>query len=156
MKQVTIYSDGSSLGNPGRGGYGAILLYKEHVKELSQGFELTTNNRMEIWGVIAGLEALKTPCEVTVITDSQYVCNGINQWIFTWRKKNFSTILNPDLWIRLNEQLLRHKVTAQWVKGHNGHPENERCDKLARTAAEQDALQVDKGYLLYQKNVKSK
>ena len=140
--KVTVYTDGSSRGNPGPGGYGAVLIYvdtkgEEHRKELSCGYRLTTNNRMELMAPIAALEALKRPCAVEVHSDSQYVVNAFNQhWIDSWQKKgwiksNKEKALNPDLWEKLLGLLDRHKVEFVWVKGHAGHPENERCDRLA-------------------------
>lgn len=137
MKKVEIFTDGACSGNPGVGGWGAILVYGNHRKELS-GFEPnTTNNRMELTAVIAALEALKEPCEVTLTTDSKYVCDGIGKgWAKSWRargwkKSDNKPALNPDLWQRLLELTEKHKVSFVWVKGHDGHPENERCDSLA-------------------------
>ena len=137
MKKVYIYTDGACSGNPGAGGWGAVLKYREHIKELS-GFEPeTTNNRMELTAVISALEALKEPCEVVLTTDSKYVCDGIEKgWARSWRangwkKADKKPALNPDLWERLLDLLERHKVSFVWVKGHAGHPENERCDQLA-------------------------
>jgi ribonuclease HI len=135
-KKVTIFADGSSLGNPGPGGYGVILRFGEHEKELSGGEVLTTNNRMELLGAIVGLEALKEPCDVTLTSDSQYVTRGINEWLDGWVKKKFAKVKNPDLWERYLVASKDHNVRAQWVKGHDGHEENERCDVLARTQAE--------------------
>jgi ribonuclease HI len=136
MKQVTIFSDGSSLGNPGPGGYGTILRFGKHEKELTGGEPMTTNNRMELIAVIEGLKALKEPCEVTIYSDSSYVVNAINEWLDGWIKKDFKKVKNPDLWKAYIEAAKPHKVKAVWVRGHNGHPENERCDELARTTAE--------------------
>ncbi|MCR5278263.1 MAG: ribonuclease HI [Lachnospiraceae bacterium] len=144
MQQVTLYSDGSSRGNPGPGGYGTILQYKDskgelHELELTEGFPETTNNRMELMGVIAGLEALNKPCAVTVITDSQYVVKAFNEnWIDGWLRTNWKkgTVKNIDLWERLLKAKEPHTVTFEWVKGHAGHPENERCDKLATKSAD--------------------
>jgi len=139
---VYIYSDGSSRGNPGPGGYGTVLHYTDpkgelHVLELTEGFRKTTNNRMELLGVIKGLEALNRPCDVVVTSDSKYVIDAFNQhWVDGWIKKNFKGVKNPDLWKRLLEAKSIHKVTFNWVKGHAGHPENERCDELATTAAD--------------------
>ncbi len=151
MKTVELYTDGSCLGNPGAGGYGAILRYGQHEKELSEGFQLTTNNRMELLAAIVGLETLTSPCKVDLSTDSQYVKNGITQWIFNWKKKGWKTadkkpVKNVDLWKRLDEQCQRHQVQWHWVKGHSGHAENERCDDLARNAASGSQLKVDQGY----------
>ncbi|NMP16738.1 MULTISPECIES: ribonuclease HI [unclassified Thalassotalea] len=150
-KVVQIYTDGSCLGNPGPGGYGAVLIYNKHRKELSQGYKLTTNNRMEMLACIIALKALKEPCQVTLTTDSQYVRQGITSWIHNWVKNNWRTaskqpVKNVDLWKTLYEQTQKHKIEWKWVKGHSGHPENERCDDLARTAAEQSDLLEDSGY----------
>jgi len=136
MKQVTIFCDGSSLGNPGPGGYGVILRYGNREKELTGGDSMTTNNRMELMAVIEGLKALKEPCDVTIYSDSSYVVNGINEWLVGWVKRNFKKVKNPELWQSYIEVAKPHKIKAIWVKGHNGHPENERCDELARTTAE--------------------
>lgn len=141
MKKISLYSDGSSLGNPGPGGWGTILRYGKNEKELSGGEENTTNNRMELLGVIKGLEALKEPCEVEIISDSSYVVKAINEWLGGWQKANFrkgtsKEVQNIDLWERYLEVSRPHKVNATWVRGHNGHEENERCDILARTFAE--------------------
>ena len=137
MKKVEIYTDGACSGNPGAGGWGAVLKYGAHTKELS-GYEAeTTNNRMELTAVISALEALKEPCEVTVTTDSRYVCDGISKgWARSWQAKGWKKsdgkpALNPDLWERLLRLTEQHKVRFVWVKGHAGHPENERCDRLA-------------------------
>lgn len=151
MKQVELFSDGSSLGNPGAGGYGVILRFNGYQKELSKGFSNTTNNRMEIAGVIAGLSALKEPCEVTIVTDSQYVIKGMTQWIAGWKKNNWlnsgkQPVKNKDLWQELDAASACHKVKWIWVKGHNGHSENEQCDILARTAATGCCLGEDTGY----------
>ncbi len=137
MKEVTIYSDGACSGNPGPGGWGTILDYKGNRKELSGGEEHTTNNRMELTAVIEGLKALKEPCRVKIITDSQYVFNGISLgWAASWkannwRKKDKKPALNPELWDELLGLVAKHDVTFEWIKGHAGHPENERCDELA-------------------------
>lgn len=151
MKKIELYTDGSCLGNPGPGGYGAVLIYKTHRKELSGGYRLTTNNRMELMAAIAGLAALSDACEVDLTTDSQYVRQGITQWISGWKRKNWQTsakkpVKNVDLWKMLDELCQQHQVTWHWVKGHSGHPENERCDVLAREAAEKNATQDDTGY----------
>jgi len=141
MKKVYIYSDGSSLGNPGAGGWGTILKYNNHTKELSGGEEYTTNNKMELKGVIEGLKALKEPCNVKVISDSKYVVQGINEWLKNWIKNNWRTaakkpVKNLELWQDYVKISKLHKIKATWVKGHSGHIENERCDILARTEAE--------------------
>lgn len=146
--QVSIYTDGAARGNPdGPGGYGTVLEYIDkkgelHVKELSQGYEKTTNNRMELMAVIAGLEALNRPCEVFLYSDSKYVVDAFNQhWIDDWIKKDWKRgknepVKNIDLWKRLLKAKEPHKVTFNWVKGHDGHPQNERCDELATSAAD--------------------
>ena len=137
MKEVTIYTDGACSGNPGAGGWGTILVYKGREREMSGGAAETTNNRMELTAVIEGLKALKEACKVTVVTDSQYVANGINLgWAQSWkangwRKKDKKPALNPELWDELLTLIAKHEVTIEWVKGHDGHPENERCDKMA-------------------------
>ena len=142
MKKVDVFTDGACQGNPGPGGWGAILRYNGVEKELSGGDPETTNNRMELMAVISALEALKEPCEVTLCSDSQYVCNAISKgWARSWKKNgwrrgNKEPALKPDLWELLLQQLDRHHVTVNWVKGHAGHPENERCDRLAVAAAE--------------------
>nr|WP_198673597.1 ribonuclease HI [Algibacillus agarilyticus] len=151
MKKVDLFTDGSCLGNPGPGGFGAVLRYGIKEKELSQGFRLTTNNRMELLAAIAGLEVLKEPCEVILTTDSQYVKKGITQWIHGWKKRGWKTadkqpVKNIDLWQRLDKAVNQHSVDWKWVKGHTGHAENERCDDLARNAAEAKNLFEDKGY----------
>lgn len=155
--QVKLYSDGASRGNPGPGGFGTVLQYtdasgKLHEKEISGGFKSTTNNRMELLGVITGLEALKRPCEVEVISDSQYVVNAFNQhWVDGWLARGWKTsqkqaVKNVDLWKRLLAAKEAHNVSFTWVKGHDGHPENERCDALATTAADNGPWQVDEGF----------
>ncbi len=137
MKQVQIFTDGACSGNPGPGGWGTVLRFGEHEKELSGGAADTTNNRMELTAVIEGLKALKEPCEVTLTTDSKYVCDSIlKRWVYGWRargwkKSDGKPALNVDLWEQLLPLLEKHKVTFVWVKGHAGHPENERCDRLA-------------------------
>ena len=136
MKKITLFSDGSALGNPGPGGYGVILRYEGKEKELSGAYEHTTNNRMELLGVIEGLRALKEPCDVDVISDSSYVVKGINEWLVNWVKRDFKKVKNPDLWRDYLEVSKQHKINAIWVRGHDGHEENERCDSLARDAAE--------------------
>ncbi len=137
MKQVTIYSDGACSGNPGPGGFGTILVYNGIEKEISKGFESTTNNRMELLGAITGLECLKEPCEVKVVSDSKYLCDAINQgWLASWKSRGWKKadkkpVLNQELWERLDALLSLHTVTFEWIKGHSGHPYNERCDTLA-------------------------
>jgi ribonuclease HI len=134
MKKVTIYTDGACSGNPGPGGWGAILTHGETEKEISGGEVHTTNNRMELMGAISALESLKTSCEVDLYTDSSYVKDGITKWIFNWKKKNWKDVKNPDLWQRLDAINAKHKVKWHWVRGHNGDPLNERVDKLAVSA----------------------
>lgn len=153
--KVTIYTDGSARGNPdGPGGYGTILSFvdskgEDHRKELSAGYKKTTNNRMELMAAIVGLEALTKPCEVELISDSKYLTDAFNQhWIEGWIKKGWKRgknepVKNVDLWQRLLKAKEMHKVTFVWVKGHNGHPENERCDELATTAADGNDLLDD-------------
>ena len=152
MKQVSIFTDGSCLGNPGPGGYGAVLQFGHHRKELSQGYKLTTNNRMEMLAAIKALQTLTEPCLVDLTTDSQYVRQGITQWVNNWRKNGWRTadkkpVKNQDLWQQLDEQCQRHQVKWHWVKGHSGHPENERCDELARDAASGSDLPEDSGFM---------
>ncbi|WP_241623106.1 ribonuclease HI [Rosenbergiella australiborealis] len=150
-KQVEVFTDGSCLGNPGPGGYAAILRYGQHSKEFSAGYQLTTNNRMELLAAIIALEALSQPCDVTLTTDSQYVRQGITKWIHNWKKRGWKTtdkkpVKNIDLWQRLDLALKEHSIQWMWVKGHAGHSENERCDELAKQAANHPTL-VDTGYL---------
>ncbi len=135
-KSVTLYSDGSSLGNPGPGGYAGILEYRGKRKEYWGGEPHTTNNRMELRAVIEGLKLLREPCRVEVVTDSSYVAKAINEWLPGWVKRNFKKVKNPDLWREYLEAAAPHRVHATWVRGHDGHPENERCDQLAREEAE--------------------
>ena len=137
MKFVELFTDGACSGNPGPGGWGAVLRYNGREKELSGGEKETTNNRMELTAAIMGLAALKEPCEVRLVTDSKYVADGITKgWAESWRKNNWrkadkKPALNPDLWEKLLDLIKEHDVTIDWVKGHAGHPENERCDRLA-------------------------
>lgn len=153
MKKVDIYTDGSCLRNPGPGGYGVILRYGDKVKELSCGFDLTTNNRMELMAAIAGLEALKVPCQVTLHSDSKYLVDAMSKgWARRWRLNGWrrnadEKAVNPDLWERLLSLCERHQVTFVWVRGHAGHPLNERCDQLATDAAAGGDLLVDSGYV---------
>jgi ribonuclease HI len=158
LKHVDLYSDGSSRGNPGPGGFGTFLRFfdthgQAHELKLSEGFEQTTNNRMELLGVIKGLEALKYPCEVRVVTDSQYVVNAFKQnWISGWQRNGWKNskrepVKNDDLWKRLLRAMGNHKVDFEWVRGHAGHPENEECDRLATEAADGANLAKDTGYL---------
>lgn len=146
--KIIIYTDGSSRGNPGPGGYGAVLMSGSHRKELSEGYRLTTNNRMELLGVIVALEALKKErCDVTVYTDSKYVADAVEKkWVFGWQKKGFKDKKNPDLWKRFLEIYKMHEVKFIWVKGHSDNPFNERCDFLAVEAATGTKLLIDSGY----------
>ena len=137
MKKIALFCDGSSLGNPGFGGYCAILRYGENERIISGGQKDATNNQMELLAVIKGLEALKEPCEVTITSDSSYVVKGINEWLSGWVKKNFAKVKNPELWEYYLEVSKRHKIKAIWVRGHNGHEENERCDIIAKNEATQ-------------------
>jgi len=151
MKKIQLYTDGSCLGNPGPGGYGAILVFNEHRRELAEGYQRTTNNRMEMLACVKGLESLTEVCEVDVTTDSQYVRQGITQWIHNWKKRGWKTaakapVKNVDLWKALDAAQQKHTVRWHWVKGHSGHPENERCDDLAREAAESNPTQIDQGF----------
>ncbi|HAM51990.1 MAG TPA: ribonuclease HI [Nitrospiraceae bacterium] len=134
---VEIYADGACSGNPGMGGFGAILKSREKIKEISGCQETTTNNRMELLGVISALEALKTPCKVRVTTDSTYVVKGMTEWMRSWIKRGWRNsqkqeVLNRDLWERLLKASEAHEIEWAWIRGHNGHPENERCDEIAR------------------------
>jgi len=145
-----MYTDGAASGNPGPGGYGAVLISGSHRKELSGGFRMTTNNRMELMAVCAGLEALKQDnCEVTVYTDSRYVADAVEKkWVFGWEKKRFLKRKNPDLWIRFLKIFRKHRVKFIWVKGHADIPENVRCDLLAVEASKGPILAEDEGYIL--------
>jgi ribonuclease HI len=150
MKKVMIFTDGACSGNPGPGGYGVIMRCDSREKELSGGFKNTTNNRMELMGAIAALEALKEPCEAIITTDSQYLVNAVEKgWVYSWkqngwRKKDKKMALNIDLWERLLVSLALHKVTFHWIRGHMGHAENERCDALAVAASMAPGLPEDK------------
>lgn len=152
MKKLDIYTDGACSGNPGAGGYGVVMLYKGARKELSQGYKVTTNNRMEMLAVIKALEALKEPCEVTLYSDSKYVVDSITKgWVYGWKKRGWvksdkKKALNVDLWERILPLLEKHKVEFVWVKGHADNVENERCDELARIALAEDNLLEDKNY----------
>ena len=137
MKKVQLYTDGACRGNPGRGGWGAILVYGKFEKELSGGERETTNNRMELTAAIEGLMALKEPCEVALYSDSKYLIDAYTEgWIYGWEKSNFKKVKNPDLWQKMLALTKKHRVTFVWVKGHNGHSYNERCDKLATEFAD--------------------
>ena len=142
---VEIYTDGAARGNPGPGGYGVILKFGKHEKELSQGFRLTTNNRMELLAVIEGLKALtRDGLDVVVTSDSKYVVDAVNlRWVFGWEKKGFAKKKNPDLWREFLTVYRKHNVKFKWIKGHNQHPFNERCDVLATTAAAGRNLLID-------------
>ena len=138
-KRVTVHTDGACEGNPGPGGWAAVLRCGPHARELAGGEPATTNNRMELQAAIAGLNALKEGCDVVLFTDSEYVRNGITQWLRKWKANGWRTVdrkpvRNDDLWRRLAEAASRHRVTWKWLKGHAGHPDNERCDQLARAA----------------------
>ena len=152
MKEVTIYTDGACSGNPGKGGFGVILNYMGRIKEISEGFECTTNNRMEIMAALTGLNALKEPCKVILYSDSKYLVDSVNQkWIDSWQKNGWKNskrekVKNKELFEELIKLLTIHDVELRWVKGHDGHPENERCDFLATSAAKGDNLKEDKGY----------
>jgi len=145
---INLYTDGAAKGNPGPGGYGIVLESGRHRKELSAGFRHTTNNRMELLAVIVGLEAIKKAgAQVNVVSDSKYVVDAINKgWLKSWIKKNFKDKKNVDLWQRLIPMLQKHQVSFHWVKGHNDHPQNERCDRLAVAASEAPNLPPDSGF----------
>lgn len=156
MKQVVIYADGACIRNPGPGGYGVKICYKDQRRELSAGFRLTTNNRMEILGCIAGLLALKEPCDVTIYSDSKYVVNAISKsWALKWRRNGWKRkdvngeqkdVLNPDLWAQMLDLCDKHRVQFKWIRGHSGNEGNERCDQLARAAAAGASLGIDLAY----------
>ncbi len=148
MAIVEIYTDGAARGNPGPGGYGAILKYGQHEKELSQGYRRTTNNRMELLAVIAALESLtRIGLEIVIYSDSKYVVDAVNQrWVFGWQKKGFKGKKNPDLWQRFLQSYAKHRIKFIWIKGHNDHPYNERCDVLATTAADGSGLLIDEAF----------
>ncbi|MBI1769864.1 MAG: ribonuclease HI [Bacteroidetes bacterium] len=145
---IRIYTDGAAQGNPGPGGYGAILKFNHAVKELSEGFRLTTNNRMELLAVIKGLEAIKkSGIPITIYSDSKYVVEAVEKgWLWNWEKKNFKDKANPDLWLQYIPLHQKLKPKFVWIKGHAGHPENERCDFLAVQAASSTNLKIDKEY----------
>ncbi len=153
MKEVLLFTDGACSGNPGKGGYGAILKYGSFEKEMSRGFVSTTNNRMELLAAIVGLEALKEPCKVDLYSDSKYLVDAVNKgWVYNWKKNGWKksdkkSALNVDLWERLLALMETHRVTFHWVKGHDGHPENERCDRLAVLAYMGTSLYEDKGFV---------
>ena len=157
LHEVQVYTDGAARGNPGNGGFGSLLRFRDangqiHERELSEGFQLTTNNRMELLGVIRAFQALKHPCRVHVQTDSKYVADAFNKdWISPWKRKGWKNakrepVANRDLWEELLAAMDGHEVTFGWIKGHAGHPENERCDALATAAADGESLSRDIGY----------
>jgi len=152
VKCITIYTDGACIGNPGPGGYGVVLLYGDHRKELSGGYQLTTNNRMELTAAVRGLAALKEPCRIQLFSESEYVVNAVEKgWARRWRangwyRQNKKMAENRDLWAALLRLCDRHQVRFQWIKGHAGHVENERCDRLALQAAQLPNLPEDEGY----------
>ena len=154
--EVHIYTDGAAKGNPGNGGYGVVmeLVGTDYKKEYYEGFRLTTNNRMELLAVIVGLEKLRKPnMRVLVVSDSKYVVDAVEKrWVFGWEKKNYVGKKNPDLWMRFLKIYRKHQVDFKWVKGHNNHPQNERCDQLAVFASEQAKLSVD---VFYEREVAS-
>lgn len=148
MPTITIYTDGAAKGNPGNGGYGAVMMSGKHKKELSEGFRMTTNNRMELLSVIVALETIKTDgADVQIFSDSKYVVDSVEKgWVFNWQKKGFKGKKNVDLWQRFLKVYPKHNVKFNWVKGHAGNEYNEICDRLAVAAAESDNLLVDEGY----------
>lgn len=152
MKHIDIYTDGACTGNPGRGGYGAVLIYNENVKRISEGFRLTTNNRMELLAAVRALEQLRERCNVTLYSDSKYLTDAINKsWLLDWKKRGWikadkKPVLNVDLWQRLDELLNTHSVEFIWVKGHNGNDYNELCDEMAVTAYNAAELSIDCEY----------
>ncbi len=151
-KPITIYTDGACSGNPGPGGYGVVLIYNKHRKELSGGFRWTTNNRMELMALIAALQALKEPCRITVHTDSKYLMNGFEKkWLANWKRNGWKTsakepVQNQDLWQLLDQLLATHPYTFHWIKGHADNTENNRCDELAVAATRLASLPPDSGY----------
>jgi ribonuclease HI len=152
LPEVIIYTDGACTGNPGPGGFGVILIYNDHRKEISRGFRKTTNNRMELMAVIAGLQSLKNPCRVILYTDSQYIADSVNQgWAKRWQANNWrrskkAKAMNPDLWEKLLDLLNQHRVDMRWLKGHDGNQENERADYLATHAIKSDSMEIDQAY----------
>ena len=151
MKEVTIYTDGACSGNPGPGGYGIVLIYKKHRKEMSGGFARTTNNRMELLSAIIALETLNESCKVTLYSDSRYLVDAVTEnWLWSWRQRNWTKadrtpVKNVDLWERYLKVQEHHKIAMVWVKGHAANAENNRCDELARTAAAREDLPEDPG-----------
>ncbi len=158
--RVNVYTDGACSGNPGKGGYGIIMEWvgKPYIKEFSEGFRMTTNNRMELLAVIVALEQLKKEgIHVMVYSDSKYVVDSIEKgWVFNWVKKGFKDKKNADLWRRFLVVYKKHKVRFHWIRGHNEHPQNERCDQLAVNAIKKETLQVDEGFELSQNNIAGK
>ncbi len=152
MKEIIVHTDGACLGNPGPGGWAAVLRFNEHERELFGGFALTTNNRMEVLAAIKGLAALTEPCRVQLYTDSRYLQDAVEKkWLAAWQRNGWKTagkkpVKNKDLWQQLLPMLQQHRVTLHWVRGHAGNPDNERCDLLARTAAQGRDLPPDPGY----------
>jgi len=152
MKEITIHTDGACLGNPGRGGWAAVLRFNQHELELNGGFAPTTNNRMEVLAAIEGLQILTEPCKVNLYTDSRYLRDAVEKrWLAGWQRNGWQTsqkkpVKNKDLWQRLLPLLEKHDVSLHWVQGHAGNPDNERCDELAKTAAQQRNLPPDPGY----------
>ena len=146
---IKVYTDGACSGNPGPGGYGVIMRCGDYEKEMSEGYACTTNNRMELLAVIKALEAIRWEgADVTIWSDSSYVVDAVEKgWVFSWEKKGFAKKANPDLWMRFLAVYRRHRVRFQWIRGHNGHPENERCDRLAVAAAASGQLLVDEQYV---------
>lgn len=146
--QIVIHTDGAAQGNPGKGGYGVVMQAGKHYKELSEGYRMTTNNRMELLAVIVGLESIKMEkAQVLIVSDSKYVVDAVEkQWVFAWEKKKFAKKKNPDLWQRFLIVYRKHDVRLKWIKGHAGHPLNERCDQLAVEAANGSNLLIDTYY----------
>jgi len=156
MSKIKIYTDGAARGNPGPGGYGIILEYKSYTKEISEGFRLTTNNRMELLAVIVGLESItEKGQDILIVSDSKYVVDSVNQgWVFNWEKQGYKKKKNPDLWRRFLKIYKHHNILFRWVKGHAGHYKNERCDELAVHASHLEDLKIDEGYELSQNTQK--
>ena len=148
MGKISIYTDGAASGNPGPGGYGVVLEYNGKIKELSEGFRLTTNNRMELLAVIVGLEKInQLGHEITIYSDSKYVVEAVNQkWVFNWEKKHYNKKKNSDLWRRFLKIYRKHSIKLIWIKGHAGHSKNEQCDQLAVSASQSKNLNIDIGY----------
>lgn len=155
MKEVNLYTDGACSGNPGKGGYGVILEYMGNTKEISKGYECTTNNRMEIMAALAGLSALKEPCRVKLYSDSKYLVDAVNKdWLGSWQKNNWRNskrepVKNKELFCKLLELMEIHEVEFIWVKGHDGHEQNERCDFLATSAVNNPDLAIDEDFMKY-------